>query len=145
MGGMKKVVVVVLLAMASAVWAQERVSVPVVGEYTDTGTSHLMLYTGTVDFVWTPDALDDGTEGWAFTGSLALAVMDSATGARYHYFGACADCLAIADGERIEIERPVWIFGCACAPRFTGVLALALTMPVAAERPRANVVALVGR
>lgn len=145
MNGMRNVLVLALLALACAAWAEQRVSVPVVGEYTDVGSGHRMLYTGTVDFVWTRDALDDGTGGWAFTGSLALAVMDGATGERYHYFGACADCVAIADGERIEIERPVWAFGCACAPRFTGVLALALTMPVAAERPRVNVVALVGR
>lgn len=145
MGGMKKVMVVVLLALACAAWAKDRVSVPVLGEYTDTGSGHRMLYTGTVDFAWTPGAYGTGTAGWAFTGAIYLAVMDSSTGARFHYFGGCNDCVPLLEGERVDIERPVWLFGCSCAPRFTGVLALGLTVPPSAEYPAVETVAFVGR
>jgi hypothetical protein len=76
---------------------------------------------------------------------VSIAVMDSSTGARYHYFGGCNDCVSVGEGEQVYLERPVWVFGCACAPRFTGVLGLELAVPAAARIPVVNVVALVGR
>jgi hypothetical protein len=145
MNGIKKVLVLALFALAGAAWAGECVSVPVLGEYTDPGTGHRMLCTGTVDFAWTPGTDGERAPGWAFAGGISIEVMDSSTGARHHYLGGCTDRVPVAEGASVHIERPVWQFGCACAPQFTGVFVLDLEVPEAAKTPVANVVAFLGR
>lgn len=145
MGTIRKVAVAVLVLLGCAAWAGDRVTVEVVGEYTDTGTGHRMLYAGTVDFTWTAEAAGGGTPEWAYTGFLAIEVMDAATGARYHYFGGCVDCIPLDEGRRVEIERQVLLFGCGCAPRFTGSVTLGLEGRSGASIPLVTSFAMVGR
>jgi hypothetical protein len=131
------------IAVQTASRALLQASVPVQGNYYEPAIGGEVGYEGVVTMTWTPPPA--GTDNWTVNGTLVARAVNRRTGESYVYLGVCQDCLAMASGSSLEMNRPVWAFVAGGSVGYQGSLVVTLALPAGASFPQVSSAALASR
>jgi hypothetical protein len=134
-----------LVLLAAAAWAQQPASatVPISGQYYESGAGGWVHYAGTVTFDWAPVS-DDGSGPFVRVSMVAHAwCLD--TGAGYTFYGISTDSVRGLDGSLQDMARPFVAVGADDRPAFQGMLVVHLDLRGAAQTPDVKSVTIASR